>query len=64
MSPPAFIDANVPIYAAGREHENREPCVRDLMMAAEHPQSFVTDVEVLQELLHCYVATGRWALEA
>ena len=32
------------------------------MMAAEHPQSFVTDVEVLQELLHRYVATGRWVL--
>ena len=62
MSPPAFVDANVPIYAAGREHDNKEPCARVLMMAAEHPQSFVTDVEVLQELLHRYVATGRWAL--
>ena len=62
MSPPAFTDANVPIYAAGREHDNKEPCARVLMMAAEHPQSFVTDVEVLQELLHRYVATGRWAL--
>ena len=46
MSPPAFTDANVPIYAAGREHDNKEPCARVLMMAAEHPQSFVTDVEV------------------
>ena len=62
MSPPAFIDANVPINAAGGEHENKEPCARVLMMAAEHPLSFVTDVEVLQELLHRYVATGRWAL--
>ena len=32
------------------------------MMVAEHPRSFVTDVEVLQELLHRHVATGRWAL--
>ena len=64
MSPPAFTDANVPIYAAGREHENKEPCVRVLMMAAEHSLSFVTDVEVLQELLHRYVATGTMGLGA
>ena len=25
MSPAAFIDANVPIYASGREHPNKEP---------------------------------------
>ena len=62
MSPAAFIDANVPIYAAGREHPNKEPCARVLMMVAEHPLSFVTDVEVLQELVHRYVASGRWAL--
>ena len=62
MSPPAFIDANVPIYAAGRDHPNKEPCARVLTLVAEYPRSFVTDVEVLQELLHRYVATGRWAL--
>lgn len=32
------------------------------MMVAEHPMSFVTDAEVLQELLHRYLASGRWAL--
>ena len=62
MSPAAFIDANVPIYAAGREHPNKEPCARVLMMVAENLLSFVTDVEVLQELVHRYVASGRWAL--
>ncbi len=62
MSPAAFIDANIPIYAAGREHPIKEPCTRILMLAAEHPQSFVTDAEVLQELLHRYLASGRWAL--
>ena len=62
MSPAAFIDANVPIYAAGRDNPNKRPCARVLMMAAEHPRSFVTDVEVLQELLHRYLASGRWAL--
>lgn len=62
MTPAAFIDANVPIYASGREHANKEPCARVLMMAAESPLSFVTDSEVLQELLHRYLASGRWAL--
>ena len=62
MSRAAFIDANVPIYTSGREHQYREPCARVLMMAAEHPLSFVTDVEVLQELLHRYLASGRWSL--
>ena len=62
MSPAVFIDANVPIYAAGREHPIKEPCARILMLAAEHPRSFVTDAEVLQELLHRYLASGRWAL--
>ena len=62
MSPAAFIDANVPIYAAGRENPNKEPCARILMMVAERPLSFVTDVEVLQEILHRYLASGRWSL--
>ena len=62
MSRAAFIDANVPIYASGREHPYKEPCARILMIAAEHPLSFVTNAEVLQELVHYYLASGRWAL--
>ena len=62
MSRVVFIDANVPIYAAGREHRYREPCGRVLLLVAEHPQWFVTDAEVLQELVHRYVSSGRWAL--
>ena len=62
MSPPVFLDANIPIYASGREHPYREPCARLLLMAAEHPLSFVTDAEVLQELVHRYLALRRWRL--
>ena len=62
MNPAAFIDANVPIYASGREHPNKEPCAQILTMVAERPLSFVTDVEVLQELLHRYLASRRWIL--
>ena len=62
MSPAAFIDANIPIYAAGRGSPYKAPCARVLMLAAENPLAFVTDAEVLQELVHRYVASGRWAL--
>ena len=62
MSPAAFIDANVPIYAAGREHPLKEPCAQVLLLAAEYPQAFVTDAEVLQELLHRYLSLRLWPL--
>lgn len=60
MTPGTFVDANVPIYAAGRAHPLKEPCVHVLLLAAEHPQAFVTDAEVLQELLHRYLALRLW----
>ena len=60
MSPPVFLDANVPIYAAGGEHALKAPCVRVLELAAERPRDFVTDAEVLQELLHRYLALRLW----
>ena len=62
MSPAAFIDANVPIYASGRAHPYKEACAQVLTMAAERPRAFVTDVEVLQELLHRYLALRAWPL--
>ena len=62
MSPVAFIDANVPIYAAGREHPYKKPCADILVLVADNPRLFVTDAEVLQELVHRYLAQDRWAL--
>ena len=62
MNPAVFIDANVPIYAAGREHRYKQPCARILRILADDPKSFVTDSEVLQEIMHRYLASGRWTL--
>lgn len=62
MSPAVFLDANVPIYAAGGDHPLKDPCSRILRSVAEDPRPFVTDSEVLQELLHRYLAQGRWEL--
>ncbi len=62
MNPAVFVDANVPIYAAGREHPYKQPCARILRILADDPQLFVTDSEVLQEIMHRYLASGRWTL--
>ena len=62
MSQAVFIDANVPIYAVGRPHPNKEPCAHIMRMVARHPDVFFTDVEVLQELIHRYTSSGRWVL--
>ena len=57
---PAFLDTNVPIYATGRPHPLKDPCAQILALVAEHPAAFVTDAEVLQELLHRFVALRMW----
>ena len=62
MSPVVFIDAYIPIYAAGRAHPYKEPCAKILSLVAESPLSFVTGAEVLQELAHRYLAQDRWDL--
>lgn len=55
-----FLDANVPTYAAGRNHPLKEPCEEVLVLAVRHPRSFFTDAEVLQEMLHRYLSLQRW----
>ena len=62
MSRAVFIDANIPVYAAGRSHPNKAPCIRIMAMVVEQPLAFFTDVEVLQELIHLYTASRRWPL--
>ena len=56
----AFVDANIPIYASGRDHRYKEPCARIIRAIADNPALFMTDAEVLQELMHHYLRTGRW----
>ena len=62
MTPAVFIDANVPIYAAGGDHPYEESCARILRILGDDPQSFLTDSEVLQEMMHRYLSSGRWTL--
>jgi predicted nucleic acid-binding protein len=55
-----FLDTNVQVYAAGKDHVLKEPCAQIVSLVADHASSFVTDAEVLQELLHRYTAIRAW----
>jgi uncharacterized protein len=57
---PVFIDANIQTYSAGRDHPMRESSRQILALVADNPDAFVTDAEVLQELLHRYLALRYW----
>lgn len=56
---PLFLDANVPMYAGGRESEFKVPCVRVLLAVAQGRVEAFADAEVLQEILHRFLALGR-----
>ena len=55
-----FVDTNVFMYAVGREHPLRAPAQRFFEASVEPGHApLVTSAEVLQELLHAYLAAGR-----
>lgn len=51
-----FVDSNIPMYLIGRAHPNQEGARRLLEGAVIAGERLVTDVEVLQEILHRYDA--------
>ena len=54
-----FVDSNIPMYVAGREHPNREPARRFLDRARSGDFEACTSTEVLQEILYRYAALRR-----
>ena len=54
-----FIDSNIPMYVAGREHPHREPSRRFLTKVQRGEIEGCTSVEVLQEILYRYCALGK-----
>jgi predicted nucleic acid-binding protein len=54
-----FIDSNVPMYLVGGEHPNRDAARHSVELAVAGRERLVTDAEVLQEILHRYVAIER-----
>ena len=54
-----FIDSNIPMYVAGREHANREPARQLLARVQRGEIEGCTSTEVLEEILYRYSALGR-----
>ena len=54
-----FVDSNIPMYLIGRDHPNKVEAGLLLRDAIERGDRLVTDAEVLQEILHRYVAINR-----
>jgi predicted nucleic acid-binding protein len=54
-----FIDSNIPMYLVGAPHPNKESARHLLERAIVAGERLVTDAEVLQEILHRYVAIDR-----
>ncbi len=53
-----FVDSNIPMYVAGRDHPNRSSARRFLEQVRTGDVSACTSVEVLQEILWRYSALG------
>ncbi len=54
-----FVDSNVPMYLVGVSHPHRNDAQRWLEKLVSERERLVTDAEVLQEILHRYVAINR-----
>lgn len=56
-----FVDTNVLMYAAGGEHPLQRPCRLVVDAIGARSIEATTSVEVIQEILHRYLAIGRAA---
>jgi predicted nucleic acid-binding protein len=54
-----FIDSNIPMYVAGREHPHCQPSQRFLAAVQRNEIEGCTSAEVLQEILYRYSALQR-----
>ena len=54
-----FVDSNVPMYLVGAAHPHKVDAQRLLERLVSERRRLVTDVEVLQEILHRYAAIDR-----
>jgi uncharacterized protein len=54
-----LVDSNIPMYLVGASHPHKSDTLRLLEKVVSDRQRLVTDAEVLQEMLHRYVAINR-----
>jgi predicted nucleic acid-binding protein len=54
-----FVDSNIPMYLVGAPHPHKADAQRLLERLISDRERLVSDAEVLQEILHRYVAINR-----
>jgi uncharacterized protein len=54
-----FVDSNIPMYLVGAPHPHKADARRLLEKLISEHEVLATDAEVLQEILHRYVAINR-----
>jgi len=54
-----FVDANIPMYLVGGPHPHKVDARRAVERCLSERERLVTDAEVLQEILHRFVALDR-----
>ena len=54
-----FIDSNIPMYLVGAPHPNKSAAKAVLERAIVNDERLITSAEVMQEILHRYVAINR-----
>ena len=54
-----LVDSNIPMYLVGGSHPHKVDAQRWVEKLLSQRQRLVTDAEVLQEILHRYVALNR-----
>ncbi|MGP0017030.1 MAG: type II toxin-antitoxin system VapC family toxin [Candidatus Sulfotelmatobacter sp.] len=54
-----LVDSNIPMYLVGGSHPHKVDAQRWMEKLLSDRQRLVTDAEVLQEILHRYIAVNR-----
>jgi predicted nucleic acid-binding protein len=54
-----LVDSNIPMYLVGAPHPHKVDAQRLLEKLVSERQRLITDAQVLQEILHRYVAIDR-----
>lgn len=54
-----LLDANIAMYAEGREHRYQQPCKRVMELAKANSSDYCVDTEMLQEILYVYYSRGE-----
>jgi uncharacterized protein len=54
-----LVDSNIPMYLVGAPHPHKIDAQRWIEKLISERQRLVTDAEVLQEILHRYIAVNR-----